>query len=335
MNMEELKIIEMAKKVAFKGELLDKEIFIKLLEIDPLSRNCDVLGEAAGELAMEVTKGNAYIWGAVGIDYHPCPMNCNYCSLGEKWGIVKENYELPQDEILGIIRNYVMLNVRWIVLRTTQFYSVFKLKALIKKIRKEVKGEYELVINIGEFNDELAEEFYGLGVDCAYHTLRLREGTDTSFDPNDRIETLKNVKKSKLKLVSLVEPIGIEHGNEEIAEALYNISDFKAVVSGAMQRIPVKGTPLGELDALNERRLAQIIAAIRLALNYHVKDICVHKASEKSVKWGANVVVVETGAVPRDDSNVLTTDWNGFTPVDAERIFKNNGYNVIQKRELI
>ena len=334
-DIKENALIKDAKEKALRGELLDREAFIKLLEIDPLSESCDALGEAADEVAKAVTKGQAYIWGAIGIDYHPCPMNCDYCSLGEKWGIVKEDYELPQGEIIEIVRKYVEQKVRWIVLRTTQFYSTDKLKLLVERIRRDVAGEYELVVNIGEFDCALADEFHLKGVDCAYHTLRLREGKDTSFDPGDRIKTMGNIKKSKLKLVSLIEPIGIEHGNEEIAEALYNIVNYDAVVSGAMQRIPVKGTPLGEIDAISERRLAQIIGAIRLALNYKVKDICVHMASETSVKFGANVVVVETGAVPRDDSNSLSEDWNEFCPLDAERMFNDHGYKVIQRRESI
>jgi biotin synthase len=334
-DMKEITLIKAAKEKALRGELLDREVFIKLLEIDPLSKSCDILGEAADEVAKAVTKGQAYIWGAIGIDYHPCPMNCNYCSLGEKWGIVKEDYELPQGAIIDIVRKYVEQKVRWIVLRTTQFYSTDKLKHLVERIRRDVAGEYELVINIGEFNSALADEFYDSGVDCAYHTLRLREGRDTAFNPDDRIGTMKSIKDSKLKLVSLVEPIGTEHSNEEIAEALYNIVKYDAAVSGAMQRIPVKGTPLGELDPISERRLAQIIGAIRLALNYKVKDICVHMASETSVKFGANVVVVETGAVPRDDANVLSEDWNEFCPMDAERMFNAHGYKVIQRRESI
>ncbi|HHU87474.1 MAG TPA: hypothetical protein GXZ25_11875 [Peptococcaceae bacterium] len=68
--------------------------------------------------------------------YRACPMNCRYCSLGESWGIVKKEGEFNDQEVIRIAQKYVEEGIRWIVLRTTQFYSPEKIIALVGKIKK-------------------------------------------------------------------------------------------------------------------------------------------------------------------------------------------------------
>ncbi len=168
-------------------------------------------------------------------------------------------------------------------------------------------------------------------LEFVYHGLRLREGTDTAFDPEDRLATLEAIHHSPLKLVSLVEPIGPEHTNEEIADSFLTTMRYGAVVSGAMKRIAVKGTPLGELPEISEERLAQIVAVTRLAAGFNAPDICVHTPSELAIEWGANVVVVETGAIPRDTYYSTKGDWNGFSPDAAKKWFNSKGYHIASK----
>lgn len=165
-------------------------------------------------------------------------------------------------------------------------------------------------------------------MEFVYHALRLREGTDTAFDPNDRRATLEVIRYSPLKLASLVEPIGPEHTNEEIADSFLTAMTYGAVLSGAMKRIAVKGTPLGELPEISEKRHAQIAAVTRLAAGFNVPDICVHTPSELAIEWGANVVVVETGAIPRDTCCSTKGEWNRFPPNAAKRWFNSKGYRV-------
>jgi len=131
--LNNLELIKRAKKNVLSGEILDRESIISLLKIDPNSEEGEKLGQAAREVASVVCKDRAYLWGAIGLDYRPCSMNCNYCSLGERWGIVKKESELSEDEVISMVRRYVDEGVRWIVLRTTQFYSLDKLIELAKK----------------------------------------------------------------------------------------------------------------------------------------------------------------------------------------------------------
>ena len=134
-----------------------------------------------------------------------------------------------------------------------------------EKIKKEIKGDYEIIFNTGELDMTISNLIVESGVSGVYHACRLKEGIDTPFDPWDRKNTMNNVCRSGLKLISLVEPIGIEHTNEEIADNFLEILKYKAVISGAMARIPVPGTPLGNIKKISDSRLAQIISVLRLS----------------------------------------------------------------------
>ena len=168
------------------------------------------------------------------------------------------------------------------------------------------------------------------GVDGVYHACRLREGIDTPFDPWDRKNTMGNVHRSGLKLISLVEPIGEEHTNEEIADNFIEILKYEAFISGAMARIPVPGTPLGNTKQISNSRLSQIIAVLRLSGGNIVKDICVHPVSLEALKSGANVMVVETGAIPRD-IDCKKDSWNGIDMIKANDLLKEAGYKIEKK----
>ena len=323
--------IQAYKERVLAGGDLTKEELVELLSIDPEAELCDVLGEAAFEVAQKVTEQRAYFWGAFGVDYKPCTMNCDFCSFGEEWGIITVEKEFTLEEIIAEARDYAESGVRWIVLRTTQFYSLEHLGEMIASIRAAVPGEYELGLNVGEFDLEMACALHEKGVQFIYHSLRLGEGKDTRFDPQVRLNTLQAVKDSPLDLVFLVEPIGVEHTNEEIAEICQLTIDYGAIVSGAMARIPVEGTPLGKYPQISERRLAQIIAVTRLACGFKVKDICVHPINETAVKWGANVTVAETGAIPRDRCCFCDDRWNGLDISNVKSCFEQYGYRVYNK----
>lgn len=191
--------------------------------------------------------------------------------------------------------------MRWIVLRTTEFYSLEILSELIGKIRRAVPGSYEIGLNVGEFDLEKANALHHAGVDFIYHSLRLGEGRDTRFEPEERLKTLRAVKNSPLKLVFLVEPIGVEHSNEEIADICLCAIEHQAIVTGGMARVP---------------------------------DICVHPATPKAMRFGANVAVVETGSIPRDSCCLPKEKWNHFDAQTAGEWFEQAGYTLCDGPEM-
>lgn len=325
MNTERL--IEYAKDNALKGKVLDRESIIKLLEIDPNSKDAENLGECARTVAKEVVGNKGKVWASIGVDYQPCSMNCSFCSFGEKWTASKESYTWSDDEVIGFVRKFASEGAAWITLRTTEFFGFQKLCELAKKIRSTVPGNYQLVANTGEFNDERARLLTQAGFEIVYHSVRLKEGVDTPFLVENRCKTLKAIQKTNMDLAHLVEPIGVEHTNEEIADVFITALYHGAKLSGAMSRVPIPGTPLYHHGQLPERRLAQIVAITRLAAGYLVPDICVHPASQLAMEWGANVVVVDVGAVPRDSNN-LDEEWQCFDVKTAKKWFGNAGYEV-------
>lgn len=320
--------IARAREAALAGRPLTRGEILDLLAIDPESAEADLLGKAAREAASAICGNRAYLWGAIGIDHRPCPMNCSYCSLGAAWGIVTENAELPEEEVIRLARRYSEEGVRWIVLRTTQHYEFQRLMELCRRVKREVPGSYELGLNAGEFDGETAETLLAAGVEFVYHNLRLKEGTDTGLTPAERRQTLEVIRKSGLKLAALVEPVGIEHTDEEIADLFLEMMEYQPFITGAMNRVPVKGTPKGDIPSVSPRRLAQIGAVIRLAAGRRTPHICIHKASQLAPEWGANATVIETGSIPRDITGGTKVLWNDFDPVQAREWFEKSGYAV-------
>ena len=94
------RLIKKAHKNALSGKILDREDIISLLEINPDSGDAEELGKAAREAAAEITENRGRVWAAIGVDFAPCPVNCHFCSFGEKWGVAKEVYEWTGDEIV-------------------------------------------------------------------------------------------------------------------------------------------------------------------------------------------------------------------------------------------
>jgi biotin synthase len=234
-------------------------------------------------------------------------------------------YTLP--EIIAQAREYVASEVHFVVLRTTQYYPLDTLAGFARAIREEVRGDYELIVNPGDFDLPAANRLYENGVNGVYHAIRLREGTDTPFCPEYRMNTLQAIKSSPLNLIHLVEPVGPEHSYGEIADRFLCAVEHGAYISGIMARIPVKGTPLGNIPQLSDAEIAKITAVLRLSGGSVVRHICVHPASAAAVRSGGNVAVVETGAIPRDN-RPATGKWLNFDAHSAKKLFEENGFTV-------
>jgi len=319
--------ISRAKELALSGKRLSRDLMIALLNIEENSPEFFQLGEAAREVSVAVTKNRAYLWGAIGMDFSPCAKSCDFCSLGEKWGIAsaEDSYKMDSDEVIKRVSDYVNSGVRWIALRTNHFYNHEQLVNLVKDIRSQIPGDYELGLNIGDFDGLYADELYVAGANFAYHALRLREGVDTPFDRAERIATMSAINQSGLYLTHMVEPVGVEHTNEELAD-LYNIIlDHNTRVSGVIARIPVAGTPLGVYPQISEARLAHIVAFTRLASAGIVEDIFALPSSQQAVSFGANVAVLDSGAIPRA-SNFVKEGWRGITRDDMVSLLHKGGY---------
>ena len=225
------------------------------------------------------------------------------------------------------VRQYAENGAAYVTLRTTEFYDLDRLLGFIPEIRAKIPGGYAIVLNTGELDAAAAAKAKAAGVYGVYHALRLREGTDTPFNPAERVATMKNASASGMTLVSLVEPLGCEHTDEEIADSFLSAAACGAKICGAMARFPVEGTPFGSSPMISGPRLAHVVAALRLSGGSAVRDICVHKATHEALESGANVMVVESGAIPRD-SDFSEKDWAGVDMARAREMLAAAGYEI-------
>ena len=73
--------------------------------------------------------------------------------------------------------------------------------------------------------------------------------------------------------------------------------------------------------------VAKTVAVLRLSGGSTVKNICVHPATDLAVRSGANVVVIETGAIPRDNE-LAQAKWRHFDCAKAKQLFQSEGYTI-------
>ncbi len=310
-----------------KGGSLTREELLRLLAPSPDSPQTVLLGQKAREMAAALTGNRGRIWSAVGVDRRPCRMNCKFCSFGEKWGLIREESEWTDADVINAARVFVEGGVSWFVLRTTEFYSFEHLLALASRVRTDVPGDYAVVVNTGEFDPEGARQLRKAGVSGVYHTLRLGEGCCTHFKPAERLATLAAIRDSELELFHMVEPLGPEHSNEEIADRMLTAREYKSSLGGVMARINVKGTPYGDHPPVSEARKAQIVAVSRIFGGSSTPNVCAHPPARESLEWGANVVSIEIGAVPRSEQTEHSSPWNDFDLVRARELLHSAGYS--------
>ena len=318
-------LIEQCKADCLAGVAQSRETIIELLEVDPQSAEAQALRDAANELSHEISAGQGFMWGAIGLDFKPCGLDCAFCSFGTKWGIITEERVLTDEEVIAHATTFAKNNVDFITLRSTEFYSLDTIARQVKLIRDNVPGDYKIIVNVGEMDVERATQLHEAGVWAAYHVVRLREGTDTPFDPQVRINTVRSIAASPLELASCLEPIGTEHTNEELADHILIIAENRALISGVMARIPVPGTPLGDIELIGKERLSQVLAVMRLCTSRETAIMAYCPAEDIGFASGANMTSFELGANPRD-TKFNEENWRCFTIDRARDALHAQGY---------
>lgn len=321
-------LIDNAKKTALGSDALDRESIIGLLSIEPGSGEFEYLGKTARDVSKLLVLNQAKVGTSIGLDLHPCAASCEFCSLGEKWGLVKGCTELSDETVMKIIREKNAEGYYQFTLRTTEYYDLEGLASLGKKIRENVPGDYYLTANTGELTLEDAKHLKECGYTAVYHVPRLGEGKYTPFSLEERKETMRNAKKGGLMLSTGLDPIGIEFTNEELADKIIELRNETPAGICVMRRESVPGTPLGNMEEISDDRLAQIVAVVRLAFK---GNLAVHPANKKSIEFGANNAAAEIGATPRLDSDNLS-EWI-HRHDDIKKMFLDAGYDLVSKSQ--
>ena len=315
---------------AEKGDVLSVDEIKSLLNIKEGSEEAYELFEVSRFLANESIHQRGRIWCAIGLDYRPCEVKCNFCSLSKWWGLVKGVYEISKSDALKLAKSFIERGAHYIVLRTTEFYSPAKLVELGLDISSIKPRDVKLVANTGEVDISWLRRMKEAGFEGLYHTVRLREGVDTGIKPEVRLKTIKAIREAGLKLYYLVEPIGPEHTHLEIAQAIDLMRRLRPSIIGAMARIPVPNTPLAHYGQISEFDLAKVVAATIIAtlpMHEEVEAICVHPPSQLACRAGANTLVVDYGAIPRD-KGFIHGAWRGFDVENAKEMLRRAGYEI-------
>ncbi len=276
--------------------------------------------EAAATMAVADTVsrtrfGNqAMLLGQIGLETAPCPGNCKFCVFG-KDHTTFERSELSLEEILARAHAFADAGDLYaLFLMTMHEFDLERLLAIITAVREGIRAHTQIVVNIGDFDLSAARQLKDAGVKGAYHVCRLREGTDTSLDPEARRQTFRSIRDAGLDFYYCCEPIGPEHTAEELVEQMFLGIEYGCFQHAAMRRVYVPAAPLAHYGQITERRLAQVVAVVALATLAcsETQNIAVHEPNLLGLAAGANVVYAETGANPRD----MERDTTGHRGLD-------------------
>lgn len=280
------------------GVPLERDQALALVHLELESRETYALMESANHLSRQQfgRKGERHFH--IGLNVEPCPMDCLFCSLTRKAGLFTEKYEFPLEEVVAWAKQGEAEGADALNLMSTGTYPFSRLLEIGRRLSREVK--VPLVANARDINHSEGEQLLDAGFVGFYHAVRLGEGTDTPFDPQRRIQTIRVLNDVGLQWMNCVEPVGPEHSAEELVDLMLLARQEKATYSGIMRRINFPGSPKEPLGMISERRMAQLVAVSRLVMGTTVKAHCTHEPHSLSLVAGANLFFPEVGSSPRD-----------------------------------
>lgn len=280
---------------------LEKEELLFLLSLDCASKEAETLRSCANKITRKRFDNKPLILAQIGIENHPCPANCKFCSFAQD--INSANEVLSIEEISKkALEMSTAGKLDALFIMAMHDYDAEYLLKVCSHLRKNISERVKLVVNIGDSSRDFFKALKEAGVSGAYHVCRLREGVDTCLNPKDRIATIETLKSLSLDWYNCCEPLGAEHTNEEILEQIEIGNTYECFQHAAMPRVAFENSPLACRGEISQLRLAQIVAVVTLASlkNKALKSIAVHEPNILSLNSGANSLYAESGKNPRD-----------------------------------
>jgi biotin synthase len=302
-----------------EGASLTRDDALLLMNLELESRETYALMECANHLSRTLfgTKGEKHLH--IGLNVEPCPMDCSFCALTRRAGLFTEKIDFSIDQILAWARQGEAEGADALNLMSTGTFPFAGLLEIGRRLKREVN--VPLVANARDINHAEGEQLVEAGFVGFYHAVRLGEGKDTPFDPERRIQTIRVLNDVGLQWMNCVEPVGPEHGAEEIVDLMLLARREKATYSGIMRRINFPGSPMGQYGMISERRMAQMVAVSRLVMGDTVKAHCTHEPHSLSLVAGANLLFPEVGSSPRD-GKADTGKGRGRSIADCAVLFR-------------
>lgn len=256
----------------------------------------------ANDLVRKASGNMGIIAAQFGVMVGPCPGRCNFCNFNADY--TKANkFEMTDDELRERLIGLAEFNdVCTVLLMSMHKYDLDRLLEMVRLTRRTISEGVRISVNIGDTNYDSCVELKQAGVDVGYHVCRLREGTDTSLRPQDRLQTIRNMQNAGIAVSTCCEPIGPEHSVEEIVDNFFLGVEMGCVSLAVMKRVAVPGTPLARHGIITDARLAQMAAVFSLATasSRKLPSVNVHESSVLGFLSGANLLTAEYGGNPRD-----------------------------------
>ena len=298
-----------------------------LLQFQEESLESAITRGVADSMSREKFGNTGLVFGQIGFEVAPCPGKCKFCSISEDFTQF-EPFVMDDDAILTAAENFTGSGDLFaLALMSMHDFKFERVLHVIEIVRAKIPKQTQIVINIGDFSLSQADELKAAGANGAYHLARLREGIDTTLEPERRKKTMSYIKQAGLDLYYCCEPIGPEHTPEEMAKQMLIGIDYGCFQHGAMRRIPIPASPLFKYGQISELRLAQVTAVVTLAA-LHCPDlgsIGVHEPNLLGITAGANAIYAETGINPRDTEKE-TSGHRGLDILDCKQMLTEAGF---------
>jgi biotin synthase len=321
------KIIEIILDKALDEQPISRDEALMLMRINLLSPEMYALCGVANELSRRHFDNLGEVYAQIGLDFAPCPGNCEFCSFGADHGIVKTIIEYPAEDIVRAAQISENQGANGVYLMTTARYRFEKFLEVASAVRQAVLPDFPMVANIGDFNEDHARQLAAVGFRAIYHAVRLNEGRGTTLSVPRRIRTIEAANKAGLNLHFCVEPVGPEHTIEEQVDLMFLGLELGAVFSGAMRRVCVPGTRAATQGSISWWSLARTVAVCRLVMGNTVLGHCTHEPNLPAILAGANLLWAEMGPNPRDDQPD-TENYRGMSVQQCQTLLSEAGYEI-------
>ena len=315
---------------ALEGRGPNKDECTYLLELPADSLEASMISAVGDAASRRRFRNQAVILAQIGIETAPCPGACKFCVFGEGHTTFTQS-ELSLHEILERAAVFTAGGDLYaLFLMTMHTFGFERLLGVVDAVRKAIPPATQIVVNLGDFDLAQARRLKGVGVDGAYHVVRLREGTDTSLDPELRKATIRAIREAGLDWYYCCEPIGPEHSARELADQIFLGIEYGCFQHAAMRRVYLPQSPLAGHGQITERRLAQVTAVVALASLGcpETRNIAVHEPNLLGLAAGANAVYAEAGANPRDVEKD-TEGHRGLDVAGCRKMFYEAGFTAL------
>jgi biotin synthase len=308
------------------GESFTKDDLVHMLGYPPESRESYQIMAEANRISKDLTGNKAEVHAQLALNRGPCPGNCAFCSFAQVNGVFKDETRLTPEQAVAYVEEFEADGANAIFVMATAHYPFEQFIEISQEIRRHHQPETIMIANVGDQSLERAQAIKEAGFTGVYHALRLREGIDTRLSPQVRKESIRNFQEAGLRVGTCVEPVGPEHSNEELAEAILFTGSFDAAFSGAARRIAIPGTELARRGMITELRMAQIVAVTRLCVSRTIRGNCTHEPCTLGGMAGANLFWAEVGANPRDITE-KTEEGRGETVAKCRTLLCESGWD--------